>query len=293
MTHRSESSSDPGNRGEPGATPGNPPEARPGMPSEASSGKPTEPSSGKPTELSSGMSTERGRPVRAAGWMRATFEAVRPIVVALLVLLVVRTVVVEAFKIPTSSMEGTLMAGDFLLVNKAVYGAEIPGLGFSLPSFAAPIRGDVVVFNPPHEPEKHYVKRLVGLPGDTLEMRDKRLLVNGTRLSEPYVSHQDRRGDAVHPGMAWQTRHLVETRRRGRYRPSRDNWGPLVVPEERYFVLGDNRDNSEDSRYWGFVHRDAMRGRPWIVYYSSDPDVLAGLGWFHEIRWERIGGRIQ
>lgn len=226
-------------------------------------------------------------------WARATGEAIRSIVVALVVLLVIRALLVEAFKIPTSSMESTLLAGDFLLVNKAVYGAEIPGTGFHLPSFGAPERGEVVVFNPPHEPDKHYVKRLVGLPGDTLEMKRKRLVVNGRSPDEPYVRHGDRGGDAVHPGMAWQARHLIERVRPGRYRPSRDTWGPLVVPEDRFFVLGDNRDNSEDSRYWGFVHRDAIRGRPWIVYYSSDPELVGGFGWIRDIRWGRIGGRIR
>lgn len=238
----------------------------------------------------------RGSPLidsDAQRWFRAAGEALRSVVLALLVLFVVRTVVVEAFKIPTSSMEGTLMAGDFLLVNKAVYGAEIPGVGITLPSFGAPERGEIVVFNPPHEPNKHYVKRLVGMPGDTLEMREKRLFVNGSQMREPYTRHQDARGDAVHPGMAWQARFLVGGGRPGRYRPSRDNWGPIVVPEDRYFVLGDNRDNSEDSRYWGFVERESIRGRPWIVYYSSEPEVTGGLSWFRDIRWERIGGRIQ
>lgn len=228
-----------------------------------------------------------------SGWVRAAVEAARSVLLALLILFVVRAVVVEAFKIPTSSMEGTLLAGDFLLVNKAVYGAEIPGVGISLPPFAAPERGDVVVFNPPHEPGKHYVKRVVGLPGDTLEMRRKRLYVNGLELYEPYARHRDPRGDAVHPGMSWQSRFLLPRARHGRYRPSRDNWGPIAVPEDRYFVLGDNRDNSEDSRYWGFVEREAIRGRPWIVYYSSEPEVVGRSGWFREVRWERIGGLIR
>ncbi|MEX0843506.1 MAG: signal peptidase I [Gemmatimonadota bacterium] len=217
----------------------------------------------------------------------------RSIFLALLVLAGVRALVVEAFKIPTSSMEGTLLAGDFLLVNKAVYGAEIPGMGLSLPSFHEPERGEVLVFNPPHEPGKHYVKRLVGMPGDTLEMRRKRLHVNGKRVHEPYVRHNDVQGDAVHPGMSWQARFVPEGARRGRYRPSRDNWGPIVVPEGRYFVLGDNRDNSEDSRYWGFVERESIRGRPWIVYYSSEPELDQGVGLLHEIRWDRIGGRVR
>jgi signal peptidase I len=230
----------------------------------------------------------RGRQV-----LRVASEAVRSLILALIVLVTVRALVVEAFKIPTSSMEGTLLAGDFLLVNKAVFGAEIPGLGMTLPALAEPVRGEVIVFNPPHDPAKHYVKRLVGLPGDTLAMRQKQLFLNGEAMVEPYVRYSDAGGDAVHPGMGWQARHLVERPRRGRYHPSRDNWGPLVVPEASYFVLGDNRDNSEDSRYWGFVDRTAIRGRPWIVYYSSEMSPDGQLQFFREVRWDRIGDRIQ
>lgn len=233
------------------------------------------------------------RPGRARRALAVLGEAARSVVLALLVLMVVRTVIVEAFKIPTSSMEGTLLAGDFLLVNKAVFGAEIPGIGVTLPALAEPSRGEVIVFNPPHEPAKHYVKRVVGVPGDTLAMRRKQLYLNGVPVVEPFVRHGDIRGDAYHPGMDWQIDHLVPIQRRGRYQPSRDNWGPLVVPDGRFFVLGDNRDNSEDSRYWGFVDRDAIRGRPWIVYYSSEMDAEGRFQFFREVRWTRIGGRIE
>ena len=232
-----------------------------------------------------------GRP--SPRWLRSIFEVLRSVALAVVILVVVRTLVVEAFKIPTSSMEGTLLAGDFLLVNKAVFGAEIPGVGMALPALAAPDRGEVIVFHPPHEPGKHYVKRLVGMPGDTLKMRDKQLFLNGRPVYEPYARHSDQDGDAIHPAMAWQSRFLVDGPRPGRYRPSRDNWGPIVIPVERYFVLGDNRDNSEDSRYWGLVRREDIKGRPWIVYYSSSPGLTPGLGWLREVRWERIGGRIR
>ncbi len=237
-------------------------------------------------------------PVRAAGrpsprrWVSAAFEAFRSIALVLILFLAVRAFVVEAFKIPTSSMEGTLLAGDFLLVNKAVYGAEVPGTGILLPALAEPERGEVIVFHPPHDPTKHYVKRLVGMPGDTIEMRSKELYVNGAKVEEPYARYHDRAGDAVHPGMAWQARYLMEGPRPGRYRPSRDSWGPIVVPEDRFFVLGDNRDNSEDSRYWGFVSREMIKGRPWIVYYSSGPHEGGLLSWLRDVRWERIGGRV-
>lgn len=217
----------------------------------------------------------------------------RAILIALVLFLAIRNSVVEAFKIPTSSMEGTLLVGDFLLVNKAVYGARIPGTPWSLPALEEPERGDVVVFHPPHEPEKNYVKRVVGLPLDTLEMRDKRLYLNGTPVYEPYAQHVDGRGDAVHPDMEWQSYHLIASPRRG-YHPTRDNWGPIVIPEDRLFVLGDNRDNSEDSRYWGFVSRDQVRGRPWMVYYSSNrARVEEEANWVDRVRWARLGTVIR
>jgi signal peptidase I len=231
-------------------------------------------------------------PSRRSAVVRFVVEVGRSIVLALVVLTVVRSLVVEAFKIPTASMEGTLLAGDFLLVNKAVFGAEIPGMRRTLPALAEPERGEVIVFHPPHEPSKHYVKRVVGIPGDTLYMSQKVLYRNGERQEEPYVRPSEGDGDALHPGMMWQARHLVPGVRPQRYRPTRDNWGPLVVPEGQFFVLGDNRDNSEDSRYWGFVDRESVRGRPWIVYYSSAIGPEGEIQVFRDVRWGRIGGRI-
>lgn len=228
----------------------------------------------------------------AVGTFGTAWDWTRSAGMAFVLFLGIRTFAVEAFKIPTSSMENTLLVGDFLLVNKSVYGPVVPWLDLRLPGFREPQRGDVVVFNPPHEPEKNYVKRLVGLPGDTLEMRDKRLRVNGERVREPYAHYIDRGGDAVHPGMGWQSNHLIASTRRN-YHPSRDNWGPLVVPAGEYFVLGDNRDNSEDSRYWGFVGRDAIRGRPWFVYYSFDPSASESVPWARAVRWWRIGHPIR
>jgi signal peptidase I len=222
--------------------------------------------------------------------VRALWEWTRSVLVAFALFLLVRAFLVEAFKIPTGSMESTLLVGDFLLVNKAVYGAEIPGTGLHLPALAEPERGEVVVFNPPHEPRKNYVKRVVGVPGDTIEMRDKVLLVNGLPAHEPYVRFIDPAGDARHPNMRWQAGHLIA--RPSEYTPSRDTWGPLVIPDDAFFVLGDNRDNSEDSRYWGFVDREAIRGRPWFVYYSFSPSN-EGLAWLSAVRWTRIGHPIR
>lgn len=245
-----------------------------------------------------GSRSEEGDPSPVAralnsgpGPVRLIWEWTRSILVAFVLFLVIRTFVIEAFKIPTSSMEKTLLVGDFLLVNKAVYGAEIPGTGLHLPAFDEPHRGDVIVFKPPHDPEKNYVKRVVGVPGDTLEMVDKVLYVNGRPSHEPYARYIDRTHDAEHPDMKkWQSNYLIAGTTD--YHPSRDTWGPIVVPDRRYFVLGDNRDNSEDSRYWGFVDRDAIRGRPWIVYYSFDPRASGVLPWLTAVRWNRIGGAI-
>lgn len=217
---------------------------------------------------------------------------VKSILIAVLLFFFIRTAVVEAFKIPTSSMEGTLLVGDFLLVNKAVYGAHIPLTDIRLRPFAEPARGDVVVFHPPHEPEKNYVKRVVGVAADTLEMREKVLFLNGRALDEPYVQYVDERGDAVHPDMEWQANHLIASQPRS-YHPTRDNWGPIVVPEGHYFVLGDNRDNSEDSRYWGFVARDQVRGRPWFVYYSHTAPRSESAPWLSRVRWSRLGTVIR
>lgn len=222
---------------------------------------------------------------------RWTWEWIKSLVVALTLFLVIRTFVIEAFRIPTASMENTLLVGDFLLVNKAVYGAQVPGTHVRLPAFGTPERGDVVVFTPPHDPHKNYVKRLVGVPDDTLEMRDKVLIRNGMPVNEPYAVHVDEL-DRHAPSMYWQLDYLVDAVDRIHYRPTRDNWGPLVVPEHKYFMLGDNRDDSEDSRYWGFADEGAIKGKPLFVYYSFNPRTLEQVPWLTEIRWDRIGGAI-
>lgn len=229
---------------------------------------------------------------RPLGYSKGFREWTRSLVIALALFLFIRTFVVEAFKIPTSSMENTLLVGDFLLVNKAAFGTQIPGTNLRLAAFKDPDRGDVVVFHPPHEPERNYVKRVVGIPDDTIEMRDKRLYRNGQWVDEPYARHDGDRRDTVHPDMRWQSGHLIAAPP-PRYRPTRDNWGPLVVPPDSYFVLGDNRDNSEDSRYWGFVSRDQIRGEPWLVYYSFVPSAATPLPWLRRVRWARLGTVIR
>ena len=229
---------------------------------------------------------------RKQGVGRWAWEWTKSIVIAFSLFLVIRTFLVEAFRIPTGSMENTLLVGDFLLVNKAVYGAQLPLTKTHLPAFGNPTRGDVVVFVPPHEPDKNYVKRLIGLPADTLEMRNKVLYLNGQAQYEPYTLHTDPNNDVYAPSMYWQCEYRPVTLKEQDCRPTRDNWGPVVVSPDHYMMLGDNRDDSEDSRYWGFVHRDAIKGKPLFIYYSFDSNTLRPFPWLTQIRWGRIGGTV-
>lgn len=217
--------------------------------------------------------TRHGSRGRAAGWL-----TILPM--ALLLFLLLRTFVVEAFRIPSSSMERTLLVGDFLLVNKWVYGAEIPFTGARIPALRAPRHADVIVFDWPVDPDKAFVKRLVGLPGDTLVMQQGVLWRNGASVTEPYVVQGGAAGTGV--GNVGGNTGAV-----------RDSWGPLVVPPRHFFVLGDNRDNSLDSRYWGFVPDTLLRGAPWFVYYSFTPDSVQAAPWLTRIRWARLGTTVR
>jgi signal peptidase I len=213
--------------------------------------------------------------------------------VSVLLFLLIRTFLVEAFKIPSGSMENTLQVGDFLLVNKLVYGAEVPFTHARLPRLREPQRGDVIVFEYPLDLTKNFVKRLVGLPGDTVEMHDGKLIRNGKLVREGYVEHTEPDLDPAPEEFRWQRQYLVGgAAAAGIYLPSRNNWGPLLVPKGSYFVLGDNRDNSLDSRYWGFVADSLVKGRPFVVYYSYSPDSVDTFAWLTHIRWTRLGERI-
>jgi signal peptidase I len=223
----------------------------------------------------------------------AAGEWLRSIIIALALFLVIRTFIVEAFRIPTGSMENTLLVGDFLLVNKLSYGLRIPFTHVRLFTFRHPQLGDIVVFRPPHEQNMDYVKRIVGLAGDTLMMRNQVLYRNGEPLQEPYARHIFPDADVTHPDMNWQYAYLVPSFHPNEYRPSRDNWGPLVVPVNSAFVMGDNRDDSEDSRFWGFVDEGEIRGRPLFIYYSFDSRSLRPLPFITAIRWNRIGSLIR
>jgi signal peptidase I len=221
--------------------------------------------------------------------LRKSLEWLKSAAIAVVIFLVLRTFLIEAFRIPSGSMESTLLIGDFLFVNKALYGAEIPFTGVHLPAFREPRRNDLVIFKSVEEPRLTVVKRVVGMPGDTLAMEDNHLLVNGAMTEEPFVLRTDPLADHEDPKMrGWQTRYLTADRDPRTYRPTLKNWGPIVVPADSFFVMGDNRDNSYDSRYWGFLGRDRIRGRPLIVYFSYDPGGILPLPPVSAVRWGRL-----
>ena len=242
---------------------------------------------------------------RQSARLAFVWDWLRSVVIAMALFMVIRAFFVEAFKIPTGSMEGTLLVGDFLLVNKLVYGADLPLTGKKLPGIRQPRRGDVIVFQWPVDPSKNFVKRIVGMPGDTIAMRDGRLLLNGVAQTERYVVHSDPGDEPAEEEFAWQRAYLspksaaaaglvmADSAVTADYHPSRNNWGPIVVPRSSYFVLGDNRDNSLDSRYWGFVADSLVRGQPIVVYYSYNPDSARRLDWLTRVRWKRFGELIQ
>jgi signal peptidase I len=180
-------------------------------------------------------------------------EYVNTAVYAVLLTLVLRVFVVQAFRIPSGSMLNTLLVGDFLFVNKFEYGAKIPFTHWRLPGIDKPKRGDVIVFQYPEDPRKDYIKRCVATGGEAVQVRDKQLLVNGERMQEPYAVHAD---PQVLPS---------------EFSP-RDNFGPVTVPEGNIFMMGDNRDHSSDSRYWGPVDFDLVKGRAMFIYWSWDGD---------------------
>jgi signal peptidase I len=230
------------------------------------------------------MSTDAAprRPSKPLEWLKSG-------AIAVVIFLVLRTFLIEAFRIPSGSMENTLLIGDFLFVNKALYGAEIPFTGVRLPAFREPHRNDLVIFKSVEEPRLTVVKRVVGMPGDTLAMEDSRLIVNGVAADEPFVLRTDPLADHEDPKMrGWQARYLTADRDPRAYRPTLKNWGPIVVPADSFFVMGDNRDNSYDSRYWGYLGRDRIRGRPLVVYFSYDPSGILPLPIFSAVRWERL-----
>jgi signal peptidase I len=218
------------------------------------------------------------------------WEWAKSLGLAVVLFLVIRTFLLQSFYISSGSMEPTLLVGDVLMVSKASYGAKVPGTGLRLPGWDEPSAGEIVIFRPEHDPETDVVKRIVGVPGDTLEMRDRVLYVNGERNRESYVKHQEPTGqNEVHPWMTWQYSALLPSVNTDRYTPSRDDWGPVVVPDDAYFVMGDNRERSLDSRFWGFLEEWRIRGKVSFLYYSFDPDATSPVPLVTAARWGRIG----
>lgn len=220
-------------------------------------------------------------------------EWAKSIGVAVLLFVVLRSFLIQTFVITSGSMEQSLLVGDFLMVNRLAMGGRVPFTQLRLPGYSEPHRGDVLVFDPPHEDELMLVKRLIGLPGDTLQMREKVLYLNGEAQVEPYTQHLDAGGDDRHPWMEWQRQFLADSVDPATYVPSRDNWGPIVIPEDRYFMLGDNRDRSLDSRYWGLLEGWRFEGRAVFIYFSYNKESYRPFPWVREIRWGRIGDPIR
>jgi len=215
----------------------------------------------------------------------------KSILVAFVLFILLRTFLVQTFVITSGSMEDTLLVGDMLMVNRAAMGTRIPLTTVRLPGYSEPRRFDVIVFDPPHEESLKLVKRLIGMPGDTLQMRNRVLYIDGVAQEEPYLKHTDV-ADEMHPWMEWQRDYLLPGVDRRSYAPTRDNWGPIVIPEGRYFMLGDNRETSLDSRYWGLLERWRLEGRAVFIYFSYNKESYRPFPWLREIRWGRIGQGI-
>jgi len=214
-------------------------------------------------------------------------EWTKSILIALALFLFLRTFLVQTFVITSGSMEETLLVGDMLVVNRAAIGSRVPGTSLRIPGYSEPRLGDVIVFDPPHEETLKLIKRLVGMPGDTLEMRNRALWRNGKPVDEPYVVHEPA-ADEAHPWMEWQEDYLVPGTDPRTYVGTRDNWGPIVLPEDRYFMLGDNRENSLDSRYWGLLEGWRLEGRAVFTYFSYNKGSYRPFPWIREIRWGRL-----
>ncbi len=207
---------------------------------------------------------------------REYFEA---FVIALLLAIVLRTFFIQAYKIPSGSMEPTLLVGDHIIVNKLIYGLRLPDSFFGLTPLEDKIpwghylfqfepvhRGDVVVFVFPPDPTKDFIKRVIGIPGDKIEVKDGKLWRNDAPADDPHA-------------------HFELTPDQRQENSPRDYFGPITVPEGKYLMMGDNRDRSYDGRFWGLVDRDEVEGRAMFIYWSWDSD---GAG-FLPIRWDRFG----
>ncbi len=194
------------------------------------------------------------------------WEYAESIIIALVLALVIRTFVVQAFKIPSGSMEPTLEIGDHLLVNKFIYGIKIPFTSINLFPWKSPQRGDVIVFIYPLEPDKDFIKRVIGVGGDTVSMVNKKLYINGVEVPDPHAFYREN------------TILLGDVQKL-------DNFGPVTVPKGSLFVMGDNRDHSFDSRFWGFVPLKDVLGKAFAIYWSWNSQEST-------VRWNRLGHLI-
>jgi signal peptidase I len=208
--------------------------------------------------------------------VREYFES---LVIAVVLALFIRTFVVQAFKIPTGSMEQNLLIGDHLLVNKFVFGPTVSRFEKMLLPMTDIRRLDVIVFKYPEDPERDFIKRVIGLPGDTIELRNKRVYVNGQRLEEPYVFYLE------DPPPLPEEMSSLSSDPAGATGDPRVRYGPVTVPPNHYFAMGDNRDNSQDSRYWGFLPRENVKGKALVIYWSYAAETG---NIFSATRWNRI-----
>lgn len=197
-------------------------------------------------------------------------EYVEPIVIAILIALFIRTFIVQAFKIPSSSMEPTLQVGDYILVSKFIYGIKIPFTNLKVFEFKKPKRGDVVVFIYPKDRSKDFIKRVIGTEGEKVEIIRNKIYINDKLIDDPW-GHFEEKSD-------WT-----------KYFHSKERYGPEVVPKDSIFVLGDNRDNSQDSRFWGYVNINEVKGKAFLIYFSWD---WYAQNLFNKVRWARLGKLI-
>jgi signal peptidase I len=236
-----------------------------------------------------------------------TLEWIKSLAVAVVLFVFIRTFLFQAFSIPSESMEKTLLVGDYLFASNVVFGPHVPFTSTHIRGLREPRHGDIVVFRPDYnEPEMDVVKRLIGEPGDTLRMVNRELFRNGKKLVEPYATYDETSdfpipyvgqpgtgmGPEVKPDRYGFHNHvpaLAPGVDRQGYQPTRDNWGPIVVPAGHYWLMGDNRNESLDSRFMGFIPREQIRGKPIFIYYSYDKGVEAAAPFLTEVRWSRIG----
>ena len=201
-------------------------------------------------------------------------EYTEAIIIAVILALFIRTFVIQAFKIPSGSMLPTLQIGDHLLVNKFIYGIRVPFTGKVLVPIKNPEHGDVVVFRFPEDRSVDYIKRVIGVPGDRIEIKNKKLIVNGKRVDDPHA-------------------HFTSAVMLPSSQNPKENFGPIEVPEGKFFVMGDNRDNSYDSRFWGYVDNTDVLGKALIIYWSWDiQKPLFSVDRFASIRWGRMADII-